>query len=242
MTTRRLARNIGVDVSADGGTTWLNLPGRVDNAPAITPNKVDSTDVDTNGFTSSEITLQSGVLTIKYNSIAVSGTPNPAQELVEACVAQFGDAARLTVRYYDKDGGSRGYSGLSIVEVAYSSTNVPDLRQVTVTFTFDGTITKLTQTQINTIVAGLSASVPTIVSALPSGVAVGGIVRILGQGFLGTVSTTGVKFGGVNATSWIVESDTAIVAVMPAGSAGSAPVIVTNATGASAAFPYTRGA
>jgi hypothetical protein len=27
---------------------------------------------------------------------------------------------------------------------------------------------------------------------------------------------------------------------MPAGSAGSAPVTVTNATGASSAFPYTR--
>lgn len=84
--------------------------------------------------------------------------------------------------------------------------------------------------------------VPVITSVLPSGASVGQSVQIKGSRFTGTVSTTGVKFGGVNATSFTVIDDQTIVAVVPAGSAGSAPVIVTNASGASAAFPYTRGA
>jgi hypothetical protein len=79
-----------------------------------------------------------------------------------------------------------------------------------------------------------------ILSATPSGVGAAGQVQISGSAFTGTVVTTGVKFGGVNATSWIVVSDNTIVAVMPAGSAGSAPIIVTNAAGASSSFPYTR--
>lgn len=84
--------------------------------------------------------------------------------------------------------------------------------------------------------------VPVITSVLPSGASVGQSVAISGSKFTGTVSTTGVKFGGVNATSFSVVSDSLITAVVPAGSAGSAPVVVTNASGASASFPYTRGA
>lgn len=84
--------------------------------------------------------------------------------------------------------------------------------------------------------------VPVISSVLPSGATVGQSVAIQGSRFTGTVPTTGVKFGGVNATSFTVVNDSLITAVVPAGSAGSAPVIVTNASGASAAKAYTRGA
>lgn len=237
--TRRLARNVSVDISTDNAA-WLNLSARVDNAPKITPNKVDSTDVDTDGFTSSEITLQSGSLVVKFNSLINSGTPDPAQELVEACVAEFGDDARLYVRYYDNDGGTRGYTARAIVEVEYSKTGVPDLREVTVTFTFDGTITKLTSGQIATAIA--DDEDPVVISATPSAVAVSGIVKITGQHLLGATGGTGVKFGATNATSYIVVSDTVIVAVMPAGSAGSAAVTVTTPAGTSNALAYTRGA
>jgi hypothetical protein len=84
------------------------------------------------------------------------------------------------------------------------------------------------------------ASIPVITSVTPSGQGAAAAVAIVGQYFTGTVVTTGVKFGGVNATSWTVQNDGLITAVLPAGSAGSAPVVVTNATGASVAFPYTR--
>lgn len=233
---RRLARSIAVDISTDD-VTYLNLPGRTDNAPNITPNKQDSTDVDTDGFTSAEITLQSGVLTVKYNSLSDGGVPNPAHELVENCVAEFGDAARLYVRWYDKDGGSRGFKARAIVEVSYSKTGVADLREVTVTFTLDGTITKLTSSDITAALD--NADVPVVLSATPSGVAQGGQVEITGQHFTGATS---VKFGAAAATSFVPVSDSVLVALMPAGTAGAANVTVVTPAGTSNALAYTRGA
>jgi hypothetical protein len=229
---RRLARNIGVDVSIDN-VTFLNLKGRVDNAPQITPNKVDSTDVDTNGFTSAEITLQSGVLTVKYNALINSGVPNPAQEMVRSCVAKFGDAARLYVRWYDTDGGLDAWSARSIVELQRSSTNVPDLMAMQATFTLDGTITPIA----NPFAAALA---PVVLTATPGGAGVGALVTITGQGFTGVVPATGVKFGAVTAPVTAVHGDSVIVAVMPAGSAGAANVTVTNPVGVSNSLSYTR--
>lgn len=82
------------------------------------------------------------------------------------------------------------------------------------------------------------AGVPTIISATPSGVATGGQVTIKGTKFTGT---TAITFGAASATQWTVLDSSTIVVVMPTGSAGSANIVVTNASGASAAFTYTRG-
>jgi hypothetical protein len=232
---RRLARKIGVDVSVDG-TTWLVLPGKVDNAPQINPNIVDATDTDTDGNTAKEITLQDGQLVVKYNSLSSGGTPNAAQELVQACEGQFGDSARLYVRYYDTDGGSRGFQYRAIVKVQYSKTAVADLREVTVTFDSDGTITKLTQSQINTIVAALGTTVPVITSASQTGTGVGSQVKLVGAGFTGT---TAVKFGATAATTYTVVSDSVIVANVPTGGTGAVALTVTNGAGTSAGFNFT---
>jgi len=89
---------------------------------------------------------------------------------------------------------------------------------------------------------GLVQAIPTLVSATPSAVAVGGLVQIIGTGFEGVTGATGVKFGGTNATSYTVIDDSHINAIMPAGSAGSAPVVVTSPGGASDPLAYTRGA
>lgn len=236
---RRLARNQSVDVSADG-VTWLNVRARTDNNSTFAPNKVDSTDVDTDGFMTTTITLQNGTIVTKYNSLINGGVTNPSHDLIESCEGQFDDATFLYVRVYDNDGGKRGWTGLALAEVAFTKTAVPDLREVTATFTWQGKPTKMSPTDIATAIG--STALPVLVSAGPSAVAVGGLVQILGQHLTGPVATTGVKFGGVNATSWFVNSDSTITAVMPTGSAGSAPILVTTAAGASNALPYTRGA
>jgi hypothetical protein len=77
---------------------------------------------------------------------------------------------------------------------------------------------------------------PTITSVAPSaGKAAGGeSVTITGTGFLTTVAATGVKFGGTNATSFTVNSDTQITATTPAHAAGLVDVTVQNTTGTSA--------
>lgn len=89
------------------------------------------------------------------------------------------------------------------------------------------------------IAVGGTAGVPVVVSALPSAQTVGKSLLLKGVKFTGT---TGVTVGGTAATNNTVVDDTTLLLTMPAGSAGSAPIIVTNATGASASFSYTRGA
>lgn len=82
-----------------------------------------------------------------------------------------------------------------------------------------------------------AASVPILVSASPSGAAAGALLTISGARFTGA---TAVTVGGVAATVRTVVSDSTIVVVVPAGSAGSAPITVTNAAGASSALAYIR--
>jgi hypothetical protein len=69
------------------------------------------------------------------------------------------------------------------------------------------------------------------VSALQATSCSGGVsATITGSGFLGA---TGVQFGGVDAQSFVVNSDTQITGVTPASSPGSAAVTVTTPRGTS---------
>lgn len=77
-----------------------------------------------------------------------------------------------------------------------------------------------------------SVGAPTVVSLSPSsvGVAGGALVIVNGSKFTGA---TGVTVGGTAATAFIVESPSRLIFTAPAKSAGSYPVVVTNATGPS---------
>jgi hypothetical protein len=226
-----LARRRAVDISADN-ITWVRLIGTTDINDQDTPTYVDTTDYDTNGFASTEITLHTWAMTVKFNRKSAAGVFDPVQELIRAARFQFGTAARLYVRWYDRNGKPDARTGLAIVEWNQSKSGVGDVEEITVNFKGDGAITSIANPGNSTL--------PVVLSATPSGLGVGALLTIGGQFLTGPVVTTGVKVGGVNATSWTVVSDTTIVAVMPAGSAGSAPVLVTTAAGASNSFPYTR--
>jgi hypothetical protein len=155
---------------------------------------------------------------------------------VEATRFQFGTSARIYVRWYDRNGYTNGnYSGYALIDWQQSKTGAADIEEVTVNFNGDGVLTPIANPYA-------AAAVPVIVSASPASQNTGKILTILGSNFTGTIATTGVTIGGVNATSWVVQSDTMITAVLPSGSAGSAAIIVTNAAGASSSFAYTRGA
>ena len=82
-------------------------------------------------------------------------------------------------------------------------------------------------------------SAPTVTAAEPSAAEEGAWVEILGTGF---ADATSVTFGGVAATSFLLATGGRLFAQMPAGTAGSAPIVVTTPAGASTAFAYTRGA
>lgn len=228
-----LARRFKFQVSADN-TSWLSVAGISDLSPNENPTLQSADDYDSGGFASFEKTLTGWKIVAKANRKNTSGVFDPGQELIRTTRYQFGDQARMYVRWYDRNGAPEAYSGRALVDWQQSKTGVADLEEVTMTFTGDGPVTSITNPYN-------AAAVPVLATATPSGVAAAGQVQITGNGFTGTVATTGVKFGGVNATSWIVVSDSLLVAVMPAGSAGSAPIIITNAAGASASFAYTRG-
>lgn len=228
-----LARRYRVDVSADA-STWVQLLGITDFNPQVSPTKKDTTTYDNTGWASSEITLNAWSASVKLARQTNAGVLDPAQEMLRARVAQFGTSARIYVRWYDRSGLPEAYQGYAIVEWSRSKTAADDVDEATVNLTGDGALANIANPYA-------AAAVPVVLSATPSNVATGGLVTISGQNFTGTVVTTGVKFGGVNATSWSVVSDSTIVAVMPAGSAGAANIVVTNAAGASTAFTYTRG-
>lgn len=229
-----LARRFKVDVSADD-TTYIPFKGLNDFSPPVTPNLVAADDYDTDGWSSFEKTMQSWIVTAKALRKTTAGVFDPGQELVRARQLGFGDNARIWVRWYDRNGAPEAYKGRAIVGWVPSKTGVADLDEITATFTGDGILTPITN-------PGTAATKPLLISATPSAVAQGGMVQITGSALAGTTGAAGVKFGGVNATSYIVVSDNLIVAIMPAGAAGSAPIVVTNGVGASDALPYTRGA
>ena len=230
-----LARGYRIEVSANGSTNWLRVGGLNDLNPNIAPNKVDASNYESAGWAASEITMQEWSVALKANRQADGGVEDAGIALLRSCVGQFGDSARVYVRWYRTDGLDEAWQGRAIVEVTPSKTGVADLNELAVTLSGDGVLTKIANPYA-------PASAPSISSATPSGASVGQQVTIKGTGFTGTVATTGVKFGATNATSWVVVSDQVIVAVVPTGSAGAANIVVTNATGPSAAFSYTRGA
>jgi hypothetical protein len=82
----------------------------------------------------------------------------------------------------------------------------------------------------------LAADAPAITSlSATSGPTVGGVsVVITGTGFTGLSGASAVSFGGADASSYSVASDTQMTAVAPAHSAGQVDIIVTAAGGASA--------
>lgn len=233
--TSALARRFMVDVSSDG-VTWIPFKGIQDLAPTEKPTVQSTADYDTDGFDTKEKTLTAWTLVIKAQRPTTSGVFDPGQELVRARQYQFGDSARAYVRWYDRYNAPEAWSGRAIVTWVQSKTATADVEEITATFDGDGVLSAISNPVTNT-------NVPVITSATstPTAQVAGGMVRVQGAYFSTPVATTGVKIGGVNATSWDLVSDSLLEFVVPTGTAGSAPIVITTAAGASAAFPYTRG-
>lgn len=122
--------------------------------------------------------------------------------------------------------------GTYAVSVADLATNFADKGGFRFTLTSNGVVA-----DVPSPIAG--SGLPTLESALPTAKAAGQNVVVKGYG-IGAL--TAATIGGVAATSitQISGSDNVVVLELPAGSAGSAPIIVTNSAGASTALPYVR--
>lgn len=114
--------------------------------------------------------------------------------------------------------------------VAYSEANTGYADKYVGTFTLasDGVVP-----QIPSPLAGTGA--PILESATPSGLTVGDMIKVAGYKLASTVSIT---IDGQAAPDFFVVDDNTIVVTIPATVAGTAPIVVTNETGASAPLPY----
>ena len=197
----------------------------------------DDSDFDGNGFKSQIATTQEWSIegkVVRKTTLADSTAYDPGQEVLRKAGRGIGLANVVKVRVYEMtpDGPRvEAYEGTVAVGWTDDGGSMEPISTVSFTLTGRGYLAEIAHPE--DVVA-----VPVIASALPSGAAAGASVVIEGAHFTGVTGPTGVKFGATNATSYTVLTDGSILAVVPAGSAGSAPITV----GASDPFAYTRGA
>lgn len=215
-----LARRFKVDVSTDN-VNFVPINGMTDFNPQETPTMQKADDYDSNGFNAFEKTMTGGKVVVKANrKLTGSGAFDPGQEVVRGTAFQFGTAARVYMRYYDRNGAAQAYSGYWLAEYNQSKTAVADIEEVTMTFTADGQVSSIT----NPIASG--ALPPQIVSASPAAVPTGSLLTVTGAYFTGA---TKVQQDGQSMVYTVV-SDSHIVADMPAALAVPATPVPTTAT------------
>jgi hypothetical protein len=142
MTTTALARRFKVDVDTAypaGPAAWAPLLGMTDFKPAVTPTLQESSDYDSDGWVGQEKTMQAWAIeaTVLRKKDAAGAFP-PAQETIRLAEDQFGEDARVHVRWYDRDGGDEAYEGVALVQWARANSGVADLDAATITLTGDG--------------------------------------------------------------------------------------------------------
>lgn len=232
----------GVDINlgTEGSPNWQTIRRISDVAPGVKPISKDMSSYDDFGAPndsklSEEWDLKFAVLVNRLSS----GAYAPEIEALKAYTEPdaVGELSVAQVRWYDKPvvgtpNPGEAYSGFATVTIDRGATANADVGNWKISLTGKGKRTKLATNPFT----GWAAAVPTIASVLPSGLTVGDQVRIDGTGFLGTVSMT---IDTVAVTEYVIVSGSTIIAVIPATVAGSAPVIVTNATGASSPHAYT---
>ncbi|MDJ0323169.1 hypothetical protein QMG61_05250 [Cryobacterium sp. PH31-AA6] len=145
-----------------------------------------------------------------------------------------GAANKVSAQTFDaKDENLIALEGSYSVAAVKSSTGFKDKFVWTFTLTNDGPVA-----QITSPIAG--TGIPVLDSALPANAIASANVYCRGYN---VSAITAATIGGVPVTSisQIPGEPNIVVLEVPAGTAGSAPIILTNAVGASASYPYTRG-
>lgn len=210
---------------ATGSGNWLQVKGCESLAPTIAPTTADTTDYDSVGWASSAVTLRGAQIVGTAQRKLYTGSRDPGQEFIRL---RSEDLTLFHARIYERISGGEAYDAWLTAQWVQQAGSPSDIVKSDFTLLVQGARSIIT----NPFGVG---SVPVVsgVSPVTTPAAGGGLVQIFGSGFTGTVPTTGVKFGGTNATSWVVISDSLIVAVAPAHATGPVIVLVTNATGAS---------
>lgn len=179
-----------------------------------------------------------GAFTIQANRDLETGLYLPEVEKLLLASRSKGELAVVDVRFYHKpaigtpnpnDAGR----ALATVEITRQNTGNADTEVFAVSLSGKGEYTPIANPY-----TGDAPNLPTISAITPPDASTGELVTIIGSGFL---TATAVTFDGLQA-EFVPSNDATIVALLPADTAGTVPVVVTNPTGPSAAFNYSRGA
>lgn len=215
---------------------FTNITGDINNlAGNPTPITVQREVYGTKGRTSQDI--------IGYNfapSFSVEGVRDPVTkqlvpaqawlvDLLNAAYAEGEDNKREFQWFDALDERLPAFEGKFSVAVTDLNTGFADKGGWTFTLTNDGVVERITSP-----IAGDGK--PILESASPAGQAPGDLIVVRGYGLAGTVSAT---IDAIAVAEIRPVDDNAVVLLIPAAVAGSAPIVVTNAAGASTALPYT---
>ena len=144
-----------------------------------------------------------------------------------------GEANKVDAQVFDgRDENLKAIEGsfsVAAADLSATATGYADKGAYRFTLTSNGVVSLVTSP-----IAGTGE--PIIESATPTLQTVGDQIVLRGYKFTGT---TGVTIDGETVVEFIIVDDYTIVPVIPALVTGAAPIIVTNATGASNTFAYT---
>lgn len=232
---------LNINIGSIASKVWQALRRASDIQVTPTPKTQPAQTYDDLGADNADVTAWNAQIsfTVQANRNTTTGEYLPE---VEALLARTrpdakGDLAVIEVQWYDKpETGTPNQddAGQGLFTVAVSRGNVSADGAVA---TFNFTLTsKGSPSAITNPWTGWGAAAPTISSALPSGGSTGDLITLTGTKFTGTTTVT------VNATSaeFTVLGDSTLVLALPTGTAGAVNIIVTNATGPSTAYSYTR--
>lgn len=213
---------------------YINITGDINNlAPNPSPITIPREVYGTKGRTSSQITGYNFAPTFSVEAVRDNTGAIAQSWLVDLLNKAYSEGAANLGEFqiFDaKDANLPAFEGTFSVAVAPLNTGYTDKGGYSFTLTSDGVVQKITSP-----IAG--TGVPILESALPSGLGASKNVVVRGYNLGTSVSAT---VGGVEATSITRVDNNVLVVELPAGSAGSAPIVVTNAKGASTAIPYVR--
>lgn len=211
-------------------------------APTFARVTSDVTTYDDQGDTNEDVTGRtfSAAFTAQGNRSAVTGKLLRELDRTIRASRAKGEEAILDVRFYHKpEVGTPDPddAGRAFVTVEATRQNTGNSESEVYSITLSG---KGPYEPIENPFTGWGATAPVISTVTPEGAAANDLVTITGTGFSGATKVT--IGGGSTSVEYSVISPSTIVAVVPTGTAGNTPVVVTTPGGASAAYTFVRGA
>jgi hypothetical protein len=231
---------VDIDLTPGGAPTWQPIRRASVIVPGVNPITSSAQTYDDFGAPNDQRTSESFTLAFSalVNRLA-SGAYAPEVEMLKTYTEPdaVGALAIAHVRWYDKPvagvaNPGEAYEGYGTVGIERANTGNADTGTWNITITGQGKRIKIANP-----FTGWGAAAPTVTGASPSGAAAGALVTITGSNFQ---TATSVKFLAVAAPVFTVIGGSTISVLVPAGTAGSAPITVINPTGTSDPLPYIR--